>query len=301
MPTTSEGGAKPGAEWRSVWRRHGTILKHAQDDPISALLGGRQSESVPDYFSISERTKKRLRQRIEIAGTNRKIFQLKLGIGSFEDDLDQVTLVLGEIGADQIVLADANGGWDADRACKMIRTINDRRLVWEEPCNTYEANRAVMERTDTPVMVDQCAASPGIAAKVVEEGFAHSLCIKPAFLGGLSVAQQVRDSCIKAGMKMRIDGPWCGDVAMAAILHLAAGAPPDLLISSCDLREPVLIEPSLGGVVSHSDTTISPPNGPGLGISDPSNALGPPDEAYGQQIEDPEPTGSSPAPANDEI
>jgi hypothetical protein len=51
-------------------------------------------------------------------------------------------------------------------------------------------------------------------------------------------------------MKMRIDGPWCGDIATAAILHLALGAPPDLLIAGCDLREPLVRERDLKGVVS---------------------------------------------------
>ncbi|MEM7428504.1 MAG: mandelate racemase/muconate lactonizing enzyme family protein [Pseudomonadota bacterium] len=248
--------------------------------PVFDLLGGRQARSVPDYFSISERTREKLRARIEIAGAARKVFQLKLGVGSRENDVEQVALVLGELGPDQTVLADANGGWSVERAASMIAAFDDARLVWEEPCSTYEANREVMLRTGARLMVDQCAASPTVAAEVIRDGLAHSLCIKPAFLGGLSVAREIRDACAEAGMKMRIDGPWCGDIASAAILHLAVGAAEGLLISGCDLREPVLIDPPLSGVVTRGDTQISPPDGAGLGIDLADGLLGPPEAVY---------------------
>lgn len=259
--------------WYDLQARHRGV-------PVSALLGGAKSDAVPDYFSISERTQERLRERMEIAGPERSVFQLKLGIGSYEDDLEQVSLMLDQVSSPQIVLADANGGWEVDRACRTIAAFDDPRLVWEEPCNTYDENRIVMERTGAGLMIDQCAADPAIAARVIDDGLAHSLCIKPAFLGGLSVAQEIRDQCADAGTSMRIDGPWCGDIASAAILHLAVGASPDLLIASCDLREPVLIDLQLGGVRSYPNTTISPPEGPGLGINVPDRSLGSPEAVY---------------------
>ena len=247
---------------------------------LSDFLGGVKSESVPDYFSISERTLPRIRERIKIAGTGRTVFQLKIGVGSFDDDADQLELVLGEIGPGQIVLADANGGWDVEGACRMLSRFSDPRLLWEEPCDTYTANREVMKRTGRRLMVDQCAADPEIAQEVIKDGLAHSLCIKPAFLGGLSTARAIRDSCARTGTKMRIDGPWCGDIATAAILHLAVGAPQDLLVSGCDLREPVLIEPDMQGVITQDNTRISPPGGAGLGLSVTKDALGEPEATY---------------------
>ncbi len=246
--------------------------------PLSDLLGGAKCGAVPDYFSISERSPARISERVAEAGTQRTVFQIKLGVGDFEDDLKQVSLILNELTPEQIVLADANGGWSVERACETIARFDDPRIVWEEPCNTYEANAEVMRRSGTALMVDQCAASPEIVAQVIADGLAHSLCIKPAFLGGLSVAQQIRDDCVAADMKMRIDGPWCGDIATAAILHLALGAPEDLLIASCDLREPLVIEPDLRGVTTRSDTRVAPPAG--IGISLPGNALGAPGAVY---------------------
>ena len=129
-------------------------------------------------------------------------------------------------------------------------------------------------------MVDQCVKEAGLAIQAVDDQLVSSLCIKPAFLGGLTVARDVRDYCVSSGMKMRIDGPWCGDIATAAILHLAVGAPPDLLIAGCDLREPLVRELDLKGVVSMGKFRIAPPSGAGLGITLPDGALGDSEATY---------------------
>jgi len=180
----------------------------------------------------------------------------------------------------QILLADANGGWSVDTACEIISCFNDPRIVWEEACSTYDENTEVARRTGQPVMVDQCVKEAGLARKAVDDQLVSSLCIKPAFLGGLTVARDIRDYCVSSGMKMRIDGPWCGDIATAAILHLAVGAPPDLLIAGCDLREPLVRKRDLKGVVSLGKSRIAPPSGVGLGITLPDDVLGDPDATY---------------------
>ncbi|MCP5083441.1 MAG: mandelate racemase/muconate lactonizing enzyme family protein [Alphaproteobacteria bacterium] len=249
--------------------------------PVSDLLGGAQYDAVHDYFSISERSPERIRERVALAGPERAVFQLKLGVGTLDDDVEQVTSLLAAMSPGQTVLADANGGWSVERACETMARFDDARIVWEEPCSLYEDNVEVMRRSGIPVMVDQSVSSAEVALKAASDGHAHSICIKPAFLGGLSVAQTVRDAAAAAGMKMRIDGPWCGDIATAANLHLAVGAPPELLISSCDLREPLVLTPSLGGIRNLPDTRMALNGGPGLGVCLPEDALGAPEATYG--------------------
>ncbi len=247
---------------------------------VSELLGGAQNEAVHDYFSISEPTADRIRDRVALAGPARKVFQLKLGVGTLEDDAALVTALLDAMSADQIVLADANGGWSIEGACEIMARFSDERIIWEEPCNQYDDNVDVMRRSGIAVMVDQSVSTAAVALRAVADGLAHSICIKPAFLGGLTVGRAVRDAAAAAGMQMRIDGPWCGDIGTAANLHLAVGAPAPLLISSCDLREPLALEPCLHGLINHPDTRISPNPQAGLGVSVPPGALGPPEATY---------------------
>jgi L-alanine-DL-glutamate epimerase-like enolase superfamily enzyme len=256
------------------------LLGQEQCQPMSALLGGAQAESVPDYFSISERTTDAIRARMAVAGPERKVIQLKLGIGSLDEDADQIHAALDAMTDGQVLLADANGGWSVDAACEIIARIEDPRLVWEEASNIYEENAEIARRSGKPVMVDQCVGQLAIAKRAVEEAVAASICIKPAFLGGLTVARELRDLCIEKRMRMRIDGPWCGDIAAAAILHLAVGAPADLMIAGCDLREPLTLEPDLQGVVAKGPARIGPPSGAGLGVTLPDGAFGEPDAVY---------------------
>jgi L-alanine-DL-glutamate epimerase-like enolase superfamily enzyme len=179
------------------------------------------------------------------------------------------------------VQADANGGWTVDEACDIIGRFDDARIIWEEPCSRYEDNVAVARKTARHVMVDQCVGDLDAAIRAIDERAAQSLCIKPAPLGGLTIARRVRDHAIEAGMRARIDGPWCGDIAAAAILHLALGMPSDLLISGCDLREPVAVPFSLNGVRHTGDGRIAPPAGLGLGVDSPEKLLGPPEKSIG--------------------
>lgn len=234
-----------------------------RNESMTAALGG-SSRALPNYFSISERSLDKVKSRMALS-KKAKVVQLKIGVGSLRDDREQIAAVLSQLEPDQLFLADTNGGWSIDDAVSVISDFHDPRLIWEEPCKSYEENIEVACQSGAPVMVDQCVSDEAMAMRAIEDRQASAICIKPAFLGGLSVARRVRDRCNETGMKMRIDGPWCGDIANAAILHLAAGADPELLLSSCDLREPLLIVQDLEGVVV-SEGLLSPPSGPGLGI-----------------------------------
>ena len=247
---------------------------------LSDLLGGVRADSVNDYFSISERTTEKIENRLRIAGAARAIIQLKLGVGTRADDVVHVHAALASMSARQTLLADANGGWTVDEALAMAAQFDDPRITWEEPCKTYADNAMVAQKISAPVMVDQCVGDAAVAEQAIQDRVADSLCIKPAFLGGLRPAQRIRDLAAAAGMSMRIDGPFCGDIASAAILHLALGAPPELMSAGCDLREPLVIQPNLHGVVAKPGAKIAPPTGRGLGIDISETSLGPPAQVF---------------------
>lgn len=256
----------------------------SEDRPLYDLLGGTRTESVPDYFSISEATPERVVERMAQCGLDRAVIQLKLGVGDRAADAALLRAALGAMAQHQIMLADANGGWTADDMVRMADVFRDRRIVWEEPTGDYDSNAIIARKVaadgGATIMVDQCVADPATARRAIVDGVVGSLCIKPAFCGGLSAGRSIRDAAAEAGLAMRIDGPWCGDIATAAILHLAVGAPPDLLIAGCDLREPLVLTPDFGGAVAVAGGRVAPPRGAGLGIADIAPRLGPPAARY---------------------
>ena len=244
---------------------------------LADQLGGQKCESVDDYFSISERSVDHIVKRLSSAGPDRAVIQLKLGVGSVDDDIVQIKACLDAMHSGQRLLADANGGWSVAESLKVISNFDDPRVYWEEPCSDYDSNIDVAVKSGQPVMIDQCVTKPGIAQRAINDRVADAICIKPPFLGGLVVAKTVRDDCIEAGIKIRVDGPWCGDIATAAILHLAVGVPPELLIAGCDLREPLVIAASPGGAAYLNGGRVSPPTGIGIGIPSINEVLGEPE------------------------
>ena len=250
------------------------LLARSLNQPVSELLGGQKTDSVNDYFSISERSIDRILGRLNLAGPDRAVIQLKLGVGSLTEDVQHIRACLDAMHTGQVLLADANGGWSVAESLDVISYFDDARIYWEEPCNHYDDNIKVARQSGQPVMIDQCIAKPGVAQRAIEDRIVEAICIKPSFLGGLQVARDIRDACIEAGIKIRVDGPWCGDIATAAFLHLAVGVPPELMIAGCDLREPLVITNSLNGVKQCSPGRIAPSSGAGLGIKLSSDTFG---------------------------
>lgn len=204
--------------------------------PVSTLLGGPPRGSVPEVLSLSSEDPGEMAQRVRQAPVRYRTIQANLGRSDdLDEDMRRVEAVLAEMGADQMVLADFNGLLTPEVAIAELPGLCDDRIVWEEPCSVYGENLEVAESIDAPVLLDQCLKSREICVQAAHDGAAWGMVIKPGLLGGLAVARFVRDLCSSRGIKMRIDGPWSGQIGAAAALHLAIGAPSELLVGSIDL------------------------------------------------------------------
>ena len=235
--------------------------------PLYALLGGKLVDDVPEYYSLSCGDAESVAPKLAVEATGFGIVQIKLGAGDRQADRERIRAALEALAENQTILADFNGALNVETAMAVFSEFDDPRIVWEEPCNTVEANTEVARRTGLPVMFDQCLEGLDLITQVVADGVAHSVCLKPAFLGGLEVARTARDICIAAQMPMRIDGPWCGHIATAASLHLAVGVPSELLVAGCDLRQPLSLNEDWGGTQHFPDHRIAPSDTPGHGAA----------------------------------
>jgi L-alanine-DL-glutamate epimerase-like enolase superfamily enzyme len=238
-------------------------------EPLHALLGGRRLDAVDDYLSLSCASPDAMLAEYRAQDRGNRVIQPKLGIGPIADDIARMEALLTAIGSDHVILADFNGGRTPDEAETVIRAVADPRIVWEEPCDSFADNRTVIDRTGAPVQLDQCLASLASTAEAVAHGGAHSIAIKPAKLGGLSAGQAARDMCDDAGMAYRIDGPWCGHIAAAAVAHLAVTADPGLMMCSCDLRQPLILDGDWGGIRTLDGGRLTLSDSPGHGATPP--------------------------------
>lgn len=238
--------------------------------PISALLGGAVAGDVPEVLSLSSGPSEAVTDEIVRRARACDTVQIKLGhSGDADADMRVVEAALAALGSDQRLLADFNGALTPTNASRLLPSIDDPRLVWEEPCATYDENLEVARATSGPILLDQCIGSLETCLRAVRDAACWGIVIKPALLGGVAVARSLRDLCAASGLMMRIDGPWSGQIGAAAVLHLGVGAPPALLIGCIDLTEALDTPREL--IARQGPGRLAPAGGPGLGsfASDP--------------------------------
>lgn len=238
--------------------------------PASALLGGRAAADVPALLGLSCDAPHEMVDALTARQADHPNVQIKLGTGTLDQDFARIDAVLGALGPQQMLYADFNGALSRVDASALSQFTHPQ-LIWEEPCLALDDNLALIRELPRPVLLDQCITDLNGYRRALADGGAHGVSIKPALLGGLSVARAACDLAIDAGMMFRLDGPWCGPVASAAILHLAVTAAPELLLFSADLTDPLAVG---GRAMKHPvPGRAAPPDGSGLGLDAPTDLI----------------------------
>ncbi|MBL8820890.1 MAG: mandelate racemase, partial [Planctomyces sp.] len=84
-----------------------------------------------------------------------------------------------------------------------------------------------------------------------------------------------RDLCVSMGIAMTLEDSWGGDIATAAIAHLAHSTPPDFLFSTTDFNSYVTVSIA-DGAPQRVNGRMAASNAPGLGIQPKREVLGKP-------------------------
>ena len=104
------------------------LLGKLENQTLTEQLGGKQNDAVQGYFSITERSVEKVTQRLQAAGPERKVIQLKLGMEPLAEDIAQIAACLDDMHDGQTLLADANGGWSLGDALEVIARFDDPRI-----------------------------------------------------------------------------------------------------------------------------------------------------------------------------
>ena len=70
--------------------------------------------------------------------------------------------------------------------------------------------------------------------------------LKISKLGGLTKIRQARDLCVSMGIAMTLEDSWGGDIATAAIAHLAHSTPTEFLFTTTDFNSYVTVSTADG-------------------------------------------------------
>jgi L-alanine-DL-glutamate epimerase-like enolase superfamily enzyme len=97
--------------------------------------------------------------------------------------------------------------------------------------------------------------------------------LKISKLGGLTKTKQTRDLCVSMGIGMTLEDSWGGDIATAAIAHLAHSTPPEFLFSTTDFNSYVTVS-TAAGAPQRVNGRMAASKLPGMGITPKMNVLG---------------------------
>ena len=244
--------------------------------PVCDLLGGRLSENFPLYFAVPLASAEEMTAYVEARraeGIHR--FQLKLGADPYEDAA-RTRSVVEATGDEDIIVADANGGWGIQDAVVAARAMEDlERVFFEQPCSTFEECLIVRQRTTLPMILDECIRDVHSLLRAYEAKALEAFNLKISKVGGLTKAKLMRDLAVELGLRVTIEDAWGGDLVTAAVSQLAASTPPDTLFTVSFMND--WTNEHIAGHQPRSQSGFgSAPTEPGLGIDVDVEALGAP-------------------------
>jgi L-alanine-DL-glutamate epimerase-like enolase superfamily enzyme len=244
--------------------------------PVCALLGGRLQERFPLYFAVPLGPVEAMAEYVaarRAEGIHR--FQLKLGADPYED-VARTRRVVEGMGTEDIVVADANGGWRLQDAVVAARGLEElERVFLEQPCPSLEECLIVRRRTTLPMVLDESIVDVSSLLTAYRAGAMEAINLKLSKVGGLTAAALLRDLAQELGLRLTIEDTWGGDLVTAAVAHLAASTRPEALFTVSFMND--WTNEHLAGYEPRSSGGLgSAPTRPGLGVTVDLERLGRP-------------------------
>ena len=243
--------------------------------PVSSLLGGGDAASIPLYRAISQDTSERMAARVtEYRSEGYSRFQLKVG-GEPDEDIRRIFSVAEVLGPGEILIADANGGWLMHQAARVAGALQGLDVYLEQPCRGWDQCLSIRRRTQLPFILDESIDGVDALLRGHADAAMDMVNIKISKLGGLTRAARARDLSVQMGIGLIIEDTCGGDIATAAVTHLAQSTPERHLFASTDLNGYVTRELA-DGAPRRKGGEIRASNTPGLGVEPRLEELGQP-------------------------
>ncbi len=248
---------------------------------VATLLGGRMQEQFPLYKAVPLGPAEQMQQYVlDRREEGMHCFQLKIGADPCED-AQRVARVLEATSDNDLIIADANGGWRLQDAMNAVRLLEPmQRILLEEPCRTLEECLHVRRHTSLPMVLDEVLPDVNTLIRAFNAGGMEGINLKLSRFSGLTGSRLVRDLIDHLGLRMTIEDTWGGDLVTAAVSHLAASTRKDLVITVSFMNDWVNEH-----VAHYQPRSVkgfgSAPSAPGLGVEVDLKSLGKPLFAWG--------------------
>ena len=267
-------------------RLHGCILKNTSakaavdmavydlfakswGKPLYKLLGGRRTEIETDLTISVNDAEEMVRDSLRAVEQGFNILKIKVGKEGMKD-VERIKAIRKAVGPDTLLRIDANQGWSAKEAVRIIRSMEDMGIemdLVEQPVSAhdFEGMKLVTSQVHTPILADESVFSSEDAIRIIKERAADLINIKLMKTGGIYEALKICAIAESFGVECMIGCMLESKIAVSAAAHLAAGKG---IITRADLDGPSLCktDPYTGGPVFEGPK-IRMNETPGIGIS----------------------------------
>lgn len=267
------------------------LMGKATNRPVSQLLGGRVRERIMAYATglyyvptAQHPTEAREREARGYVEAGYRAMKMKVGGLTPEADVREVAAIRRAIGDDVMLMADANGAYDARTAIRIGRELERLGLRWfEEPVQRGDLDGydEVKRSLDLPITGGEHLGNLDDFREIVRRRSVDILQPDVANCGGLSAARRIAG--LAQAFHVRVfPHVWGTPLAVAAGLHLAATLPstPPTVTPTPLAQEPLfefdstphpIRDAMLTPELRPKDGWLTIPSGPGLGVEiDPS-------------------------------
>lgn len=205
------------------------IMGKAFGVPIYKLIGGKVRDEIPLSWSLaSSDIEKDLREAEEMIAQGVHIFKIKAGVLSPQEDVRRIKAIREALGDEVDLRVDANQGWTAEVAVRIIDQISDCQITFvEQPVPMWDLDgmRKVAADVKVPIMVDEGIFTPDDAMKYVRYDAADILGIKIMKHGGLRGSKKIAAIAKGSGLNCYLGARMELSVAGAASIHFGVSTP----------------------------------------------------------------------------
>lgn len=240
--------------------------KHA-GVPLYKFLGGKKNKKlITDYTVSIGNPEKMATDALKIKNSGYKVIKIKLGENK-EIDVERIKAIRKAIGGKIPIRIDANQGWDAKTAIKVLQALRDYNIQYcEEPIPrwNYLNLKKVKKKSPIPIMADESCCDHHDAERLIQLRSCDMFNLKLGKSSGLLKAKKIIALAEKENIKMQVGGFMESKIAMTANAHLALS---NKNILYCDFDTPLMFaeDPVSGGIIYKENGIIEVPETVGLG------------------------------------
>jgi L-alanine-DL-glutamate epimerase-like enolase superfamily enzyme len=243
------------------------IASQAAGLPLYAFLGGKNNKILKTDYTVSiNEPEQMVADAQEIKDRGFEVIKVKLG-NDPDKDIFRIKAIRRQIGNKIPLRLDANQGWNADSAIRVLNELADLNIQFcEEPIprwNYMELPR-IRKASKVMIMADESCCDHHDAQRLIDLGAAPSFNIKLGKSSGIFKAQKIIKLAEIANLQLQIGGFLESRIGFTASAHLALTSDQ---VRFCDFDTPLMFceDPVSGGISYGNNGLITLPELSGLG------------------------------------